>query len=46
MNRNGLEPEEADMMLKLADKDGDGVLNYEELVAVLASDNISQKIGS
>ena len=33
-----LTSEEADIMLKLVDKDGDGVLNYEEIIEVLASD--------
>ena len=35
MGTDRLTPEEADMMLKLADKDGDGVLNYEEIIQVL-----------
>ena len=38
MGTDRLTPEEADMMLKLADKDGDGVLNYEEIIQVLTSD--------
>ena len=38
MGTDRLTPEEADMMLKLADKDGDGVLNYEEIIQVLAQD--------
>lgn len=38
MGTDRLTPEEADIMLKLVDKDGDGVLNYEEIIKVLASD--------
>lgn len=38
MGTDRLTDEEADMMLKIADKDGDGVLEYEEIVAILASD--------
>ena len=38
MGTDRLTPEEADIMLKLADKDGDGVLNYEEIISVLSSD--------
>ena len=38
MGTDRLTPEEADMMLKLADKDGDGVLNYEEIIQVLSQD--------
>ena len=42
MGTDRLTPEEADMMLKLADKDGDGVLNYEEIISVLTSDSIEK----
>mmetsp|Transcript_40475 Transcript_40475/g.81131 ORF Transcript_40475/g.81131 Transcript_40475/m.81131 type:complete len:168 (-) Transcript_40475:290-793(-) len=38
MGTDRLTPEEADIMLKLVDKDGDGVLNYEEIIQILASD--------
>ena len=38
MGTDRLTPEEADMMLKLADKDGDGVLKYEEIIQVLSQD--------
>jgi len=38
MGTDRLTPEEADIMLKLVDKDGHGVLNYEEIIQVLASD--------
>ena len=38
MGTDRLTPEEADMMLKLVDKDGDGVLNYEEIIKILTSD--------
>jgi len=38
MGTDRLSEEEADIMLKLVDKDGDGVLNYEEIVKILASD--------
>ena len=35
MGTDRLTEEEADMMLKIADKDGDGVLEYDEIIAVL-----------
>ena len=38
MGNDRLTEDEADFMLKLADKDGDGVLNYEEIIQVLTSD--------
>ena len=38
MGTDRLTEEEADMMLKIADKDGDGVLQYEEIIQILASE--------
>jgi len=43
MGTDRLTEEEAEMMLKLTDKDGDGVLNYEEIIKVLADDYAGKK---
>ena len=37
-----LTDEEADMMLKIADKDGDGVLQYDEIIEILADTSVAQ----
>ena len=39
MGTDRLTDEEADFMIKIADRDGDGVLEYDEIVAVLAADH-------
>ena len=43
MGTDRLTEEEADMMLKIADKDGDGVLEYAEIIEVLARDVTDDK---
>ena len=44
MGTDRLTDEEADMMLKIADRDGDGVLEMSEVIAVLAGDVTNQKL--
>ena len=42
MGTDRLTDEEADMMLKIADKDGDGVLQYDEIIEILADTSVAQ----
>lgn len=43
MGTDRLTDEEADMMLKIADKDGDGVLQYDEIIEILQHDVFTDK---